>query len=105
MIDFRFTGHMPNQGAVVDITLRTDAISKTDTNFNILQIQSGTTFETADSQNNPFRSYFSSTFGLKNTAYTDIYNFSVTNGLNLRAIDMNGVVTKVVMDDSVSTSV
>ena len=104
MIDYRFTGHT-SDGVYVDVRFRTDAINITDTNFNILQIQDGQTFDPSDAQSLNYRNYFFGTFQLKNSTYTDMYNFAVSKGLNLRAYTSDGVEHNIILDDSKSTSV
>ncbi len=104
MIDFRFTGHM-SDGVYVDVRFRTDAMTAHDANFNVLQIQEGEGFETADKQGEKYLKYFSGSFKEVNTTFTAMYDFAVANGLNLRSITEKGVVVKEVMEDSASTSV
>jgi hypothetical protein len=103
MKDLRFTGHI--NADYIDVTLRTDMIGATDTNFNITQIQEGPQFDTIDSQGGMFLKYFSGAgFKRINCTYVTAYNFAVNNGLDLRMINADGTSTTLIHNFSLSTS-
>ena len=102
MRDFRFTGNI--DGDNIDIIFRTDAISQTDENFNVTQIQAGASFSPNDINDPIYQKHFGD-IKCQNTTLGTLKQRAIDLGLDLTSANANGGDKIYVVDDaSVSNS-